>query len=58
MFNQSPEVLSQQFLPAGGVPLAHIVIDASYGHDSFLLEESNMTRHIRAFFERAQQAAA
>ena len=30
MFNQSPEVLSQQFLPAGGVPLAHIVIDGSH----------------------------
>ncbi|HEV2009909.1 MAG TPA: homoserine O-acetyltransferase, partial [Candidatus Limnocylindria bacterium] len=36
-------------LRANGKDVAHVIIDADYGHDSFLLEESEMTRRITAF---------
>jgi homoserine O-acetyltransferase len=36
-------------LRASGKEAEHHVIDASYGHDSFLLEEERMTKLIRAF---------
>lgn len=36
-------------LRAAGRDVAHVVIDADYGHDSFLLEEERMTDHISAF---------
>jgi homoserine O-acetyltransferase len=42
-------------LRKSGKNVEHIVIEASYGHDSFLLEEDNMTRHIRAFFQRVHE---
>ncbi len=36
-------------LAAGGKDARHEIIDASYGHDSFLLEEARMTELIRGF---------
>jgi homoserine O-acetyltransferase len=39
-------------LRAGGKDVRHIVIDADYGHDSFLLEEARMTADIAAFLGR------
>ena len=45
-------------LRVGGKNVEHIVIDASYGHDSFLLEEAAMTRHIQRFFARVHEAGA
>jgi homoserine O-acetyltransferase len=36
-------------LAANGAPARHEIIDASYGHDSFLLEEARMTELIREF---------
>jgi len=38
-------------LRANGRGSRHEVIDASYGHDSFLLEEAQMTRLIKEFLE-------
>jgi homoserine O-acetyltransferase len=38
-----------QALQAGGKEARHHVIDASYGHDSFLLEEERMTQLIHDF---------
>lgn len=39
-------------LRANGKDVQHIVIDADYGHDSFLVEEERMTEHIIAFLDR------
>ncbi len=36
-------------LRANGATVRHAIIEAAYGHDSFLLEEEAMTREIRAF---------
>ena len=36
-------------LRANGAHARHVVIDATYGHDSFLLEEARMTELIRDF---------
>jgi homoserine O-acetyltransferase len=47
-----------QALRANGKDVEHIVIDADYGHDSFLLEEDRMTRSITAFLDRVAEAAA
>jgi homoserine O-acetyltransferase len=38
-------------LRANGKDVAHVIIDADYGHDSFLLEEDEMTRRITAFLD-------
>ncbi len=38
-------------LGANGKAARHEIIDASYGHDSFLLEEARMTELIREFLE-------
>jgi homoserine O-acetyltransferase len=38
-------------LAAAGKPATHHLIDASYGHDSFLLEEARMAPLIAAFLE-------
>ncbi len=37
---------------ANGKDATHVVIDAEYGHDSFLLEERHMTEQIAAFLDR------
>ncbi|MDE3101300.1 MAG: homoserine O-acetyltransferase [Chloroflexota bacterium] len=37
---------------ANGRDATHVVIDADYGHDSFLLEERRMTEQISAFLDR------
>ena len=42
-------------LRANGRDVAHVIIDADYGHDSFLLEEDEMTRRISAFLDRVGQ---
>jgi len=39
-------------LRATGKDVRHAIIDADYGHDSFLLEEAEMTREITAFLDR------
>ena len=39
-------------LRAAGKDVRHAIIDADYGHDSFLLEEAEMTREIAAFLDR------
>ena len=39
-------------LRANGRDVEHVIIDAAYGHDSFLLEEGEMTERIRAFLDR------
>ncbi|HVR88401.1 MAG TPA: homoserine O-acetyltransferase [Candidatus Limnocylindria bacterium] len=36
----------------------HVIIDADYGHDSFLLEEGRMTEHIAAFLDRVSEKVA
>ena len=36
-------------LHANGVEARHVMIDATYGHDSFLLEEARMTELVRDF---------
>ena len=36
-------------LGANGAEARHVMIDATYGHDSFLLEEARMTELIRDF---------
>jgi homoserine O-acetyltransferase len=38
-------------LRANGKDAAHVIIEAAYGHDSFLLEEDEMTRRISAFLD-------
>jgi homoserine O-acetyltransferase len=45
-------------LRANGKDVEHIVIDADYGHDSFLLEEDTMTRNITRFLDRVAETAA
>ena len=42
-------------LRAGGKDVRHAVIQADYGHDSFLLEEAEMTREIDAFLARVTE---
>ena len=44
-------------LRANGKDVEHIVIDADYGHDSFLLEEDRMTRNVAAFLDRVAETA-
>jgi len=39
-------------LRANGKDVRHEIIQADYGHDSFLLEEAEMTREINAFLDR------
>ena len=39
-------------LRANGKDVSHVIIDADYGHDSFLLEERTMTEQIHRFFGR------
>ena len=43
-------------LRANGREATHVIIDAAYGHDSFLLEEGRMTEHIRLFLDRLAEA--
>ncbi|HEX9436697.1 MAG TPA: homoserine O-acetyltransferase, partial [Candidatus Limnocylindria bacterium] len=45
-------------LRANGKDVQHVVIDADYGHDSFLLEEARMTEHITAFLDRVAERVA
>jgi homoserine O-acetyltransferase len=45
-------------LRAGGKDVRHAIIQADYGHDSFLLEEAEMTREITAFLDRVSQPVA
>ncbi len=37
---------------ANGKDATHVIVDADYGHDSFLLEEGRMTEQISAFLDR------
>jgi homoserine O-acetyltransferase len=39
-------------LRAGGKDVRHVVIQADYGHDSFLLEEAEMTKEISALLDQ------
>jgi homoserine O-acetyltransferase len=39
-------------LRAAGRDVRHAIIQADYGHDSFLLEEAEMTREVSAFLDR------
>ncbi|MEA2661076.1 MAG: homoserine O-acetyltransferase/O-succinyltransferase [Chloroflexota bacterium] len=43
-------------LRAQGKDVRHAIIEADYGHDSFLLEEAEMTREISAFLNQVDQA--
>lgn len=43
-------------LRANGRDVTHVIIDADYGHDSFLLEEGRMTEHITLFLDRLGEA--
>jgi homoserine O-acetyltransferase len=45
-------------LRANGKDVRHSVIQADYGHDSFLLEEAEMTREIGAFLARVTEKVA
>ena len=45
-------------LRASGKDVRHSVIQADYGHDSFLLEEAEMTREIDAFLARVTEQVA
>ncbi len=45
-------------LRANGRDATHVIIDAGYGHDSFLLEEGRMTEHIATFFDRVSANAS
>ncbi len=47
----------RQALLASGKRVEHEIIEASYGHDSFLLEEARMTPLIAGFLERVRAAA-
>ena len=42
-------------LRANGKDVRHEIIQADYGHDSFLLEEAEMTREINAFLARVTE---
>ena len=43
-------------LRSNGHDATHVIIDAAYGHDSFLLEEGRMTEHITLFLDRLAEA--
>jgi len=43
-------------LRASGHDATHVIIDAAYGHDSFLLEEDRMTEQITLFLDRLAAA--
>jgi len=45
-------------LRANGKDVSHVVIDADYGHDSFLLEEARMTERITEFLDRVAEKVA
>jgi homoserine O-acetyltransferase len=45
-------------LRANGKDVEHVIIDADYGHDSFLLEEARMTAHITVFLDRVFEKVA
>jgi homoserine O-acetyltransferase/O-succinyltransferase len=45
-------------LRANGKDVRHEIIQADYGHDSFLLEEAEMTREINAFLARVTEKVA
>lgn len=45
-------------LRATGKDVRHAIIQADYGHDSFLLEEAEMTREISAFLDRVGEHVA
>jgi homoserine O-acetyltransferase len=45
-------------LRANGKDVRHAIIQADYGHDSFLLEEAEMTREIDAFLARVTEKVA
>ena len=45
-------------LRATGKDVRHAIIQADYGHDSFLLEEAEMTREIAAFLDRVGDMVA
>ncbi|HLZ48059.1 MAG TPA: homoserine O-acetyltransferase [Candidatus Limnocylindria bacterium] len=45
-------------LRAAGKDVRHAIIQADYGHDSFLLEEAEMTREIAAFLDRVGEKVA
>jgi len=45
-------------LRANGKDVRHEIIQADYGHDSFLLEEAEMTREIDAFLARVTEKVA
>ena len=45
-------------LRATGKDVRHAIIQADYGHDSFLLEEAEMTREIAAFLDRVGERVA
>jgi len=45
-------------LRAAGKDVRHQIIQADYGHDSFLLEEAEMTREIDAFLARVTEKVA
>ena len=42
-------------LRTNGKDVTHVIIDAAYGHDSFLLEEGEMTERITAFLDRVDR---
>ena len=42
-------------LRATGKDVRHVIIQADYGHDSFLLEEAEMTREIATFLDGVQR---
>jgi len=44
-------------LRANGRDATHVIIDADYGHDSFLLEEGRMTEHIALLLDRVAGAS-
>jgi homoserine O-acetyltransferase len=45
-------------LRASGKDVRHAIIQADYGHDSFLLEEAEMTREVGVFLERVGEKVA
>ena len=45
-------------LRATGKDVRHAIIEADYGHDSFLLEEAEMTREITTFLDRVGEKVA
>ena len=48
----------ERALRANGHDATHVIIDADYGHDSFLLEEARMTERIVAFLDRVGEKVA